>query len=128
MATAAATARTVPRTTLFFMRSPPLPVRTCVGRCGRAAESVDHHLLPETYRTQGRLISGRAREQPPPRRVSPRPWSESLRAAGVRAAVAARVARARANHPAAALRAFDCVLPAVEERGLAGWRSLGRRV
>src|SRR5207249_3933014 len=56
-----------------------------------------------------------------------------LRAAGVRPAVAARVARARADHPAAAAGALDGVLPGVEERRLArrrrvDWRRPGRRV
>src|SRR4029079_8826578 len=50
-----------------------------------------------------------------------------LAAAGVRAAVAARVARARAHHAAAALRALDRVLPGVEEGGLALRRRLRRR-
>src|SRR5207248_8235992 len=47
---------------------------------------------------------------------------EALGAARVRPAVAARVARAGADHPAAALRALDRVLPRVEQGGLAGRR------
>src|SRR5439155_611634 len=50
-----------------------------------------------------------------------------LRAAGVRAAVAARVARAGADHAAAAAGALDRVLERVEQRGLAGWRRVDRR-
>src|SRR5438067_12488381 len=48
-------------------------------------------------------------------------------AAGARAAVAARVARARADHAAAAAVALDRVLVRVEERGLAR-RGLDRRL
>src|SRR5262245_33256205 len=42
-------------------------------------------------------------------------------AAGIRAAVSARVAAARADHAAAALGALDRVLPRVEQCGLAWW-------
>src|SRR5690349_24497414 len=49
-----------------------------------------------------------------------------LGAAGVRAAVAARVAAAGADHPPTAAGAFDRVLPAVEEGRLAGRRRLAR--
>src|SRR5881392_1673957 len=49
-----------------------------------------------------------------------------LGAAGVRAAVAARVAAAGADHPPAAAGALDRVLPAVEEGRLAGRRRLAR--
>src|SRR5215213_7206088 len=45
-----------------------------------------------------------------------------LAAAGVRAAVAAGVARACPDHAAAAAGALDGVLPVVEERRLAGGR------
>src|SRR6185503_2346476 len=48
-----------------------------------------------------------------------------LGAAGVRAAVAARVAAAGADHPAAAAGALDRVLPRVEESRLARRRRLG---
>src|SRR5581483_7860450 len=47
-------------------------------------------------------------------------------AAGVRPAVAARVARARAHHAAAAAGALDGVLPGIEERRLTGRRRLER--
>src|SRR5215203_5515822 len=50
-----------------------------------------------------------------------------LAAAGGRAAVEARVARACADHPAAAAVALDRVLERVEERGLARGRGLRRR-
>src|SRR5213080_4128311 len=50
-----------------------------------------------------------------------------LAAAGVRAAVAARVATARPHHAAAAAGALDGVLPRVEERGLAGRGGVRRR-
>src|SRR2546429_6780482 len=50
-----------------------------------------------------------------------------LAAAGRGAAVAARVARARPHHAAAAAVALDRVFEGVEERGLAGSRGLGRR-
>src|SRR5438874_10332959 len=52
--------------------------------------------------------------------------SALLRAAGVRSAVAARVAAAGTDHPAAAAGALDGVLPRVEESRLAGRRRLGR--
>src|SRR5687767_14321855 len=48
-------------------------------------------------------------------------------AVGVRAAVAAGVARAGPHHAAAALGALDRVLPGVEERGLALRRRLDSR-
>ena len=50
-----------------------------------------------------------------------------LAAAGVRAAVSARVAASRSDHPAAAPRALDCVVVRVEERRLARGRRLRRR-
>ena len=49
-----------------------------------------------------------------------------LAAAGVRAAVSARVAAAGADHAAAALGALDCVLPRIEQSGLARWGCLER--
>src|SRR5215475_2237405 len=49
-----------------------------------------------------------------------------LRAASIRPAVAARVARAGPHHAAAAAGALDGVLPRVEERSLAGRGRLGR--
>src|SRR3954452_1225572 len=54
-----------------------------------------------------------------------------LRTAGVRPAVAARVARPGADHAASAAGALDSVLPRVEERRLArrdGLDGRGRRV
>src|SRR5436305_7157967 len=50
----------------------------------------------------------------------------TLAAAGVRAAVAARVAAARPHHAAAAAGALDRVLPRVEESGLARRRCVRR--
>src|ERR1700694_5486340 len=49
-----------------------------------------------------------------------------LGAAGVCAAVSARVARARSDHPASALCALDCVFPRVEQGGLARWWGVER--
>src|SRR6187455_1358342 len=49
-------------------------------------------------------------------------YRKSLTAAGVRPAVAARVAAAGPDHPPAALGALHCVFPRIEQGGLA-WRS-----
>ena len=74
---------------------------------------------------------------PPPHPPPPPPWRDlvtrstptggRLRAAGVGAAVAAGVARARPDHPATAAGAFDRVLPLVEQRRLPGRGGLGGR-
>src|SRR5947209_6962974 len=61
------------------------------------------------------------------RRLRRSPPQRPLRTAGIRPAIAAGVARAGADHAAAAAGALDCVFPAVEERGLARRRRFGGR-
>src|SRR5437588_5887635 len=95
-----------------------------------AARAAGAAMKPPNTSTQARaapatsLVLGWCTAPPLRRRARILLWP--LGAAGVRAAVAARVAAAGADHPAAAARALDRVLPAVEERRLAGRWRLGR--